>query len=373
MGKGGTKFCGDAVSVRRKAAPHDTAKNIKRNLDKFLETGVHPEIERARQERANQLPALPDLDVHRPFVFLDITLAGKPLGRLVVEMFDDVVPVAANHFRNRCMPGSAAGLAGTAFHKLLPRYALHGGLRGGGGGGGRPGAGASSSLSGDGGVRLQPNSQLRAVEGGLVAVALSGDEVVISLDRALDLDRTHQVVGRIHRGAELLTSLGDLRTLPDDSPAQRLAVARAGPTNHLGSHEELTGAGAGEGAGQPKDAATRLAEQAEEARSSLMDALSEGLKRKRKPDAADEEGAAAAAASAAAAAEGTGPSSSGADAGAAAAAAAAAPGSQRPAAAPPARSVKARMLDSMLGDLGSDASSSSSSDEEEDGEDGGGS
>lgn len=50
-------------------------------------------------------------------------------GRLVIELFEDIVPVAANHFRNRCMPGSSAGLAGSHFHKLLPHYAIHGALK----------------------------------------------------------------------------------------------------------------------------------------------------------------------------------------------------------------------------------------------------
>lgn len=48
-------------------------------------------------------------------------------GRLVIELFDDLVPMAASHFRNRCLPGSAAGLAGTSAHKLIPHYALFAG------------------------------------------------------------------------------------------------------------------------------------------------------------------------------------------------------------------------------------------------------
>ena len=77
------------------------------------------------------------------------------------------------------MPGASGGLAGSAFHKLLPRYALHGGL---------------SSRGGEG-IRLQPNTQLRAVEGGVVAVALTGEDFAIALAQALNLDRTHQVGG----------------------------------------------------------------------------------------------------------------------------------------------------------------------------------
>ncbi len=73
-------ICDVQVSVRRKAKPNDTVKQLKKNLEKFAETGVHPEIERLRQERNNAIPALPDLDINRPFVFLDISIGNKPLG-----------------------------------------------------------------------------------------------------------------------------------------------------------------------------------------------------------------------------------------------------------------------------------------------------
>ncbi len=42
---------------------------------------------------------------------------------------------------------------------------------------------------------LQSHTGLRAVEVGCVAVSLRADEVVIALDRALDLDRAFQVGG----------------------------------------------------------------------------------------------------------------------------------------------------------------------------------
>eukprot|EP00955_Chlamydomonas_euryale_P044059 352800-Chlamydomonas_euryale.AAC.5 len=45
-------------------------------------------------------------------------------GRLVIELFDDVIPTAAAHFRNRCMPGSHIGIAGLSVNKLVPFYAV---------------------------------------------------------------------------------------------------------------------------------------------------------------------------------------------------------------------------------------------------------
>ncbi|KAG2435967.1 hypothetical protein HYH02_011681 [Chlamydomonas schloesseri] len=386
MGKGGTRFVGDSVSVRAgKKSSGTSAREIRKNIDKFLETGMHPELERMRQEHTLQIPALPDLDINRPFVFMDISVANKPLGRLVFELFEDHVPQAVTHFRNRCMPGSSAGLAGTSFHKLLPRFALYGGR---------------SPRASDG-VRLPSNHHIRAVEGGLVAVGLDGEDVVLILDRALALDSTHQVVGRVHQGRELLDKIGDLRTLaPDDAPAQRITITRCGPTDRHGNHESLEDAAGGSGAAgaaaRAANAAARLAEASAEARSSVLDALSEGLKRKRKPAASaaaasdsddsdsdedeEEEGGKAAKQKkreGTAEVEAAGPSGSapagaaagGAGGGAAAAAAAGGPKDAAAKAAAAARNVKARMLDSMLGDLGgsdeddSDSSSSGGSEQ----------
>ncbi len=40
---------------------------------------------------------------------------------------------------------------------------------------------------------MAPNSSLRAVQGGLVAISHTGEDFVIIMARALDMDRTHQV------------------------------------------------------------------------------------------------------------------------------------------------------------------------------------
>lgn len=103
-----TKFCGDAVGVRS-GRPKSTLskKDLQKNMEKFLETGVcvahnsscfglclintpvlihallaqvHPELERARQERDNTEQPLPAHDPTRPFVFLDLSIANKPAG-----------------------------------------------------------------------------------------------------------------------------------------------------------------------------------------------------------------------------------------------------------------------------------------------------
>eukprot|EP00198_Chlamydomonas_reinhardtii_P009583 XP_001698920.1 predicted protein [Chlamydomonas reinhardtii] len=146
----------------------------------------------------------------------------------------------------RCMPGSAAGLAGTAFHKLLPRFALYGGR---------------NPRASDG-VRLPSNPHIRAVEGGLVAVGLDGEDVVLLLDRALALDSSHQVVGRVHKGREMLDKVGDLRTLPpDDADAlseglkrkRKPAAAAAADTGSDSDEEDEEDGEGGKGAKQKRE------------------------------------------------------------------------------------------------------------------------
>ncbi len=59
-----------------------------------------------------------------------LRLGGStPLGRLVVELFTDHVPLGAEHLRNRCLPGSKTGIRGVAVTKLQPHFALWFGMK----------------------------------------------------------------------------------------------------------------------------------------------------------------------------------------------------------------------------------------------------
>lgn len=119
MGKGGTRFCGDAVGVRGKAKGY-TSKDMKKasakaprhrsmlrqagrgrqhrrsapaarchrppfapcmqDMEAFLATGVHPEVERARKAQQDIIPPLPERSTQRQHVFLDIAVAGRTRG-----------------------------------------------------------------------------------------------------------------------------------------------------------------------------------------------------------------------------------------------------------------------------------------------------
>eukprot|EP00882_Tetradesmus_deserticola_P027965 GHRQ01031117.1.p1 GENE.GHRQ01031117.1~~GHRQ01031117.1.p1 ORF type:complete len:133 (+),score=30.13 GHRQ01031117.1:573-971(+) len=84
MGKGGTRFVGEAIAHRSgRAKSSYTNKELRKNMEQFLETGVHPDLERAKQS-AGVVVALPDPDAQRPHIFLELTVDNRNAGALPV-------------------------------------------------------------------------------------------------------------------------------------------------------------------------------------------------------------------------------------------------------------------------------------------------
>ena len=54
--------------------------------------------------------------------FLQLVVDGQPLGRLVVECRDDVVPITVNNFKGLCAGLYEAGYKGTTLHRIIPQF-----------------------------------------------------------------------------------------------------------------------------------------------------------------------------------------------------------------------------------------------------------
>ncbi|MEU7065325.1 peptidylprolyl isomerase [Streptomyces sp. NPDC046161] len=60
-------------------------------------------------------------------VYFDININGEPAGRIVFNLFDEVVPKTTKNFRELATSEHGFGYAGSPFHRVIPEFMLQGG------------------------------------------------------------------------------------------------------------------------------------------------------------------------------------------------------------------------------------------------------
>ncbi|GAA5884021.1 hypothetical protein JCM6882_002105 [Rhodosporidiobolus microsporus] len=167
-----------------------------------------------------------------PRVFLDFSVEGQPLGRVMFELFADTVPKTAENFRALCTGAKGVNemgiplwYKGSPMHRIIANFMVQGGdftLRNGKGG---------ESIYG--GTFDDENLKRDIDAEGLLCMAnrgknTNGSQFFVSLRPCPHLAGKHVVFGKVVKGYETIVAMSKLPTDAKDHSLQLVTISHCG-------------------------------------------------------------------------------------------------------------------------------------------------
>ena len=137
-------------------------------------------------------------------VFLDITVNNNYIGRIEIELHNDITPLTAENFRSLCVGDKGYTYKGCNFHRVIPNFMLQ--------------SGDITNFNGTGGMSIygrsfkDENFVLKHTGPGILSMANSGpntnsSQFFITTVATPWLDGGHVVFGRVINGLNVVKTI----------------------------------------------------------------------------------------------------------------------------------------------------------------------
>jgi len=160
-----------------------------------------------------------------PRCYFDISIDGKPAGRITFELYKDVVPKTAENFRALCTGEKGFGYANSIFHRVIPQFMLQGG--------------DFTNFNGTGGKSIygakfaDENFNKKHTKPGLLSMAnagpgTNGSQFFITTVPCSWLDGKHVVFGEVVENYQLVKTIESYGSSPSGTTKKEIKITACG-------------------------------------------------------------------------------------------------------------------------------------------------